>query len=105
MLIFPSIDGKDQLWHADAGGWVAQISAEQIASVVQAKARRAPLARTRCDRLWLVVVNDAFSRAAPAEISAEARAASYEGPFDRLIWLLPGHPPRAIDLRLEAPAS
>lgn len=100
ILIFPSEGGKDKLWHADAGGYVAAISADQIARVVQAKARRAPLARTRCDKLWLVVVNDAFSRAAPAEISAEARRATYEGPFDRLIWLLPSQPARAIDLRL-----
>jgi hypothetical protein len=94
-----SVDGVDKLWHADAGGWVAKITSEQVSNVVRAKASRAPRARNKCDELWLVIVNDNFSRAAQAEISREALRASYEGPFDRLIWLLP-HVPRAIDLQL-----
>jgi hypothetical protein len=100
--IFSSVDGEDRLWHADAGGSVASITVDQIADVVQAKARTVSVARDRCDQLWLVVVNDAFSLAAPAEISEEALAATYEAPFDRLIWLLPHEPPRAIDLRLRS---
>ena len=99
ILVHGSVDGVDKLWAADAGGWVAQIAKEHVAQVVQAKALRAPLARSRCDELWLVITNDDFSRAAPAEISNEALGATYEAPFDRLIWLLP-HEPRAIDLCL-----
>src|SRR5947207_682369 len=69
ILIHPSVDGEDKLWHPDAGGWVASISPEQIADVVRTKARTAQVARTRCDKLWLVIVNESFGRAAPAEIS------------------------------------
>ena len=103
ILINPSVDGEDKLWHPDAGGWVASISPEQIADVVRSKARTAQMARTRCDKLWLVIVNESFGRAAPAEISERAAAAGYDGPFDRLIWLVPFHPPRVIDLALRSP--
>jgi hypothetical protein len=95
--IHPSIDGKDKLWHADAGGWVADITTDHVAGVLQRKARTVTVARSRCDELWLVLVNNPFSRAAPAEITTEALSASYKAPFDKLIWLLP-HVPRAMFL-------
>lgn len=99
-----SIDGVDKLWHAVAFGWVAQINYHHVAEVVRKKALKEPAARSRCDELWLVIASDNFSGAAPAEISNEALGASYEAPFDRVIWLLP-HAPRAIDLRLRPPAA
>jgi hypothetical protein len=99
-----SINGVDKLWHADAGGWVAEITSEHVSEIVKAKTRREPLARTRCDELWLVIVNDNFSNAAQAEISAEALNAAYCGPFDRLVWLIP-QVPQAIELRLTQPAA
>jgi hypothetical protein len=99
-----SIDGVDELWHAVAFGWAAQINYQHVAEVVRKKASKEPRARSKCDELWLVVSNDYFSGAAPAEISNEALGASYEAPFDRVIWLLP-HAPRAIDLRLRPPAA
>jgi hypothetical protein len=99
-----SIDGVDKLWHADAFGWVAQINSQHVAERVRKKALKEPCARSKCDELWLVIANDPFSGAAPAEISDEALGASYEAPFDRLIWLLP-HAPRAIDLRRRPPAA
>lgn len=83
---------------------MAEITIEHISNVIRSKSDREPLARIQCDELWLVIVNDNFSRAAQAEISAEALNALYKGPFDRLMWLLP-HVPRAIDLHLEQPAS
>jgi hypothetical protein len=101
--IHPSVKGRDRLWHADAGGMVADIAPDHVSRVVLAKARNAPLARARCDRLWLVIVNDAFSHAAPAEITTAALEATYSGPFDRLIWLLP-HVPKALDLRVRPAA-
>ena len=99
-----SIDGIDKLWQADAGGWVAEITSEHISNVVRNKSNCEPLARIQCDQLWLVIVNDNFSRAAQAEITAEALEASYKGPFDRLMWLLP-HVPRCIDLQIKQPES
>jgi hypothetical protein len=102
--IRPSINGVDKLWHADMGGWVADIGVQHVADRLRAKAQKAPEARTRCDELWLVIVNDAVSGAAPAEISTEAIEAVYDAPFDRLIWLIP-EPPRAIELRLMSSAT
>lgn len=99
-----SINGDDKLWHANAGGWVAEITSEHVSEVVKAKARREPLARAQCDELWLVIVNDNFSGAAQSEISVEAISATYDGPFDRLVWLVP-QIPRAIELRLAQPAA
>jgi hypothetical protein len=104
ILIHGSVDGIDKLWHADEGGWVTQITSAHISEVVRNKASREPLARTRCDELWLVIVNDNFGHAAQAEISDEARSATYNGPFKRLLWLLP-YVPRAIDLELTRPAA
>jgi hypothetical protein len=95
--IHRSINGRDQLWHADAGGWVAQVSPIDIQRVLNRKAGMEPKARKLCDELWLLVVNDQFSRAAQAEIGAEATAAEYVHAFDQLIWLVP-HIPKAIKL-------
>lgn len=95
-----SVDGIDKLWQADAGGWVAEITREHISNIVRSKSHREPLARIQCDELWLVIVNDNFSLAAQAEITAETLNESYKGPFDRLIWLLP-HVPQAFDLKIE----
>ena len=67
-----SVDGKDKLWQADAGGWVAKLTSQQIARAVIAKERQEAAARNRCDELWLVLVNDEASGAAPVEISEEA---------------------------------
>jgi hypothetical protein len=83
---------------------VADITSEHVRALVQRKARTASLARSRCDELWLVMVNNPFSRAAPAEITTESLSASYEASFDRLIWLLP-HVPRAHTLEIARPAA
>lgn len=99
-----SIDGTDKLWYADMGGWVADISAQHVADTLRAKSSMAAQGRLRCDGLWLVIVSDAFSGAAPAEITAEAMEAVYDGPFDRLIWLRPDIP-RATELRLVVTAA
>lgn len=97
IAVHGSVDGRDQLWHADAGGWVAQVSPVEIQSVVNRKSRMVPVGRARCSELWLLIVNDQFSRAAQAEISDSAKEAEYVSTFDRLIWLVP-HVPKAIPL-------
>jgi len=102
--IHPSVDGKDKLWHADAGGWVATITPDHVRDVLQSKAKTASRARSHCGELWLVIVNDAFSRAAPAEIADEALEEVYEAPFNRVIWFLPSVP-RTLHLKLRAPAA
>lgn len=95
-----SIDGKALLWQSDAGGFVAQVAPEEVAAEVDAKAKTLTQARLKCDELWLVIVNDEFSNAAPADISESACKATYTCPCDRLIWLLP-HKSRIIDLQLQ----
>jgi hypothetical protein len=55
------------------------------------------VARPRCGAVWLVIVNDVFSRAAPVELSEPAQRASYDHEFDRLLWLEP-HALRVRDL-------
>jgi hypothetical protein len=100
IVIRGSVDGEDKLWNADAGGWVAQLTSKDVEQAIRAKARREPAARKHCDQLWLVIVNDDASLAAPAEISDEALKAAYDTRYDRLIWLLP-HSPRAFDLECQ----
>jgi hypothetical protein len=102
ILIMGSVDGEERSWNADWGGWVAGITSKHVSDVIKRKAGTEPLARTRCDELWLVIVNDRFFRAAPADISDEALSAVYEAPFDQIIWLLP-HVPKAIDFQIARP--
>lgn len=87
--IHPSIDGTDKLWHAGAGGWVADITSRHVADVIAAKSPSGHIARRICDRVWLVIVQDAFSRAAPAEITKEALSCEYTSEYDRVIWFVP----------------
>lgn len=97
IVVRRSINGSDRLWHADAGGWVTPIVPDHIKEVLRAKMKMQATARTRCDELWLVVVNDLFSRAAQAELTPSTVDASFDHPFDRLLWLIP-HVPRVIAL-------
>ena len=97
IVAHPSINGRDQLWHADAGGWVASVQPGEVAAVIRNKAKNVRNLRACCDQLWLVIVNDRFSRAAQAELSPEAAASAYVHPFDTVIWLVP-HIPSAIRL-------
>lgn len=96
--IHASINGSDQLWQADAGGWVAPVGKKDVEAVIQRKAMMANVARSKCTEVWLAIVNDAFSNAAPAELAAEAVRGRYEHPFHRLLWVEP-HIPRVRELR------
>jgi hypothetical protein len=82
----PSIDGRDRLWYPDHAGWVASVLPEHIEDVIARKARTVIASRRHADELWLVIVDDVFSGAAPARLSDQAVAAQYNHPFDRLIW-------------------
>ena len=97
ITIRASVDGRDRLWSADAGGWVAPVQPSHIQAVVERKCGMLAVARTKCEQLWLVIVNDEFSRAAPVELSETSRRNVYEHPFDRLLWLEP-HRQRAYEL-------
>lgn len=99
IMVHPSVDGSDRLWAADEGGWVDEVRSSHITAILRDKTRMALPAGRKCDSLSLVVVNDEFAGGAPADISQEALSASYEGPFERLIWLLP-HGPHAIELHI-----
>lgn len=102
--IHPSGDGTDKLWHEDAGGWVADITPTHVSEVISAKSRMAAEAKRKCVELWLVIVHDEFSKSAPAAITAEALAAEYHGPFDRVIWFAPHARTPAVDLKCLAAA-
>jgi len=91
-----SVDGNDKLWQADAGGWVQEIRSQHVQAVINEKMRTAPLARTRCFRLWLVIVHD-FLNGTAADITPEALANLYNHAFDRVLWLDP-HLMKATDL-------
>lgn len=92
-----SIDGIDQLWSADSSDYVAKIETDQIQTVISDKFRIERRARSQCDELWLVVVNEVFSIAPQAEIDEIAKEAIYEYPFEKVLWLEP-HIPRATAL-------
>lgn len=88
--IYGSVDGTDQLWQADAGGWVRPVDAALVNDLVARKDKRmARIARQKCDKLWLLIVCDLFSRATPVRLTPEAMLSVQKGMFDRVFWLLP----------------
>jgi hypothetical protein len=76
-----------EVWFADAGGLVASVEPEHIDAVIRRKHAMLRVARAKCSEVWLVIVNDLVSRAAPAELSDAATAHFYQYEFDRLFWL------------------
>ena len=84
-----SIDGVNKLWYASSGGWVTQIKPSHIQEVLDKKAGSLSRARLKCDKIWIVIVEDPFGLGAPAEISEEAKKTTYEVIADRLLWLKP----------------
>jgi len=99
VLVQGSVNGTDKLWYASSGGWVAAVEAEHLRSILQRKASSVPVARSRCDALWLVIVEDLAVPSTPIELSRAAADAVYESPFDRLYWFDPHGPfVRALQL-------
>lgn len=94
--IHGSLDGKDKLWYASAGGWVARIDPTDVQREIDRKGRIIREARLKCDALWLVIVHH-LVRGGPCELTVEARTSVYHHVFDRVLWLDP-HRPLATDL-------
>jgi hypothetical protein len=104
ITIWASVDGHDRLWSADSGGWVTGVQPHHIQAILDAKAACLALARKKCSSVWLVIVNDLFTRAAPAELDETASMTEYIHGFDRLFWL-ETHEPRTIELKSPANKS
>jgi hypothetical protein len=98
-----SVHERDRLWSADAGGWVAQVQPVDIQTVIDRKSRMLPVARAKCREVWLVIIDDEFSRAAPVELGEAAARHAYSHAFDRLFWLEP-HQGRVHELLRLAPS-
>lgn len=96
--VFGSVDGHDALWKPDHMGWVVDIRPEHVRAELARKERVVPLARQRCDALWLVVVHN-LTRGAPCRLADDVLSAVYRSSFDRVLWMEP-HTPRARDLNL-----
>jgi hypothetical protein len=94
-----SVDGVDRFWQCGSGSWVAPVTVSHIQNEIDRKQQKEPLARKKCDRLWLVVVQDIATEAHTCELSDAGRLGTYPHPFDRLLWLEP-HTPSAVDLGL-----
>ena len=93
ITMFASVDGRDRLWSPGNGGWVVPVQKDHVDAVIERKLHVSTAAKEKCDEVWLVIVNDEFSNAAPAELSDDARAASYRYPFHRLLSLEPHREP------------
>jgi hypothetical protein len=52
------------------------------------KKRMFEVARAKCDKVWLVIVND-MSRTEPVELSDSVARAVGTDPFDRVLWFEP----------------
>ena len=92
-----SVDGIDRLWQCGYGSWVAPVTAQHIQNEIDRKRRNVSLSRRKCERLWLVIVQDLGTEAHACELTDAAQHGPYQHPFDRLLWLEP-HAPSAVDL-------
>lgn len=90
--IAATVNESDRLWTAGNVGWVAPVQPAHIEAVIAAKRAMFAKARTKCDEVWLAIVNDAFIDAAQVELSQSAEAHVYSHPFARLLWLEPNGP-------------
>lgn len=95
--VLGSVDGVDRLWLCGYGSWVAPVTVSHVQKEINRKRHKEPLARRKCDRLWLVIVQDIGTEAHACELSDAAQVGPYEHPFDRLLWLEP-HASSAVDL-------
>jgi hypothetical protein len=87
IAIYATLGGRDRLWSADEGGWVASVQPDHIQAIVDNKKRMLEVARTKCSNVWLVIVNDEFGPVAPSDLSEAAAHFQYSHEFDRLVWL------------------
>jgi hypothetical protein len=92
-----SVDGVDRLWQGGNASWVAPVTATHIETELDRKRPMATVARRKCERLWLIIVQDIGTEAHACELTEPGRLARYHHPFDRLLWLDP-HAPLAVDL-------
>ncbi|MEO6331692.1 MAG: hypothetical protein ABIP09_03945 [Gemmatimonadaceae bacterium] len=96
-----SIDDRDRLWDSGGGGWVAPVTAEHIQCELNRKDHVVDAARGRCDELWLAIVQDWFSGAAPVELSEAALSSGYVHRFTKALWL-DFHGSKAIEFKMSA---
>jgi hypothetical protein len=99
-----SVDGIDELWHADGFGWVQEATNAHLTAVIAAKDRIFPAVRSKCDTGWLVVVHDPFREGAPSALSPAASMATYQSRFERVLWLEIGGP-SVVDLKVARAAA
>jgi hypothetical protein len=72
-----SVDGVDHLWQCGYGSWVAPLTPAHIQTEIERKRRKAPLARQKCERVWLVIVQDIGTEAHACELTDAARLGPY----------------------------
>ena len=81
--------------------WVAPVTVAHMQAEIDRKGRKAPLARQKCERLWLVIVQDLSTEGHACELTEAARLGPYRHRSDRLLWLEP-HAPTVVDLAAES---
>lgn len=98
ICIYNSVDGNDELWHPDGGGWVYPVTQLDIQREIDRKNAIAATIKKSCTEAWLLIAEDIFRQGTPSEISSEAISSSYSYDFDKVFWLQPNMP-RAFELR------
>ncbi|MCF7220892.1 hypothetical protein [Marilutibacter chinensis] len=92
----PSLDGRDQLWHAEQSGWVGEVKAGDVQRVIDRKNKSAAKAKSRCDELWLLICYDWSSGGELVEVRdsvlRSASSGAFNSAFDRVLWLEPQKP-------------
>jgi hypothetical protein len=97
VFVQASVHEVDRVWQGGNASWVAPVTATHIETELERKSPMATVARRKCERLWLVIVQDIGTEAHACELTDLGRLGRYHHPFDRLLWLDP-HAPSAVDL-------
>lgn len=93
-FVSPVIDDKNEHWACGGPANGAFVAPEQVQTALDKKAGKHEHYATKCDAVWLLIVNGGAIRTIPCELGDDAREASYSFPFERAFWF-DRSPPKA----------
>ena len=84
------IRSGNELWQAGAGALVEKPAPDNIQSVIdrkEEKIRKYKKTIPKCEKIWLVIVNNISNKGTPVQISEEEKTTNYRFTFDKVFWL------------------
>jgi hypothetical protein len=89
----------ERFWSAPGGGFVPECAPNDLQTVLDTKEQLFDTYRSKCERVWLLVVINGFALSASLELPEHTLAAQYPSRFDR-VFILENHRNRVWELSL-----